>query len=202
MEIVENFRSIIHGLTETNIAETMSQIKNLDMNEDSFECLEYLFSNVVVNPELGLQYSDVCKVMFKGSKDKIMFKVHVEELAKMMVIEYMDEVLSDENECDHFVNSRAISISNFLGGLYSPDIISTNCIKELFEMLMKPNKECKEVLDLFKVLLRSCGHDLNNRAGRMKFLFYNSWMENQFRKSQTDASQKSSSIATEYVIIL
>ena len=191
METDQKFRSIMESLTATNIDEILFQIKILDFNKDTLKCLQYLFSMVEDNTELGRQYSDVCKEMKNGSTDKIMLKMHVEEISKVMVLKYVDERFNNKNDCAESVSSSANGIANFLGGLYSSDILSTDFMKDLFEILMDSQKACEAVLELTKMLLLTCGHDLNNKAGGMKMMIYTEWVENQSNKIQDDAHEKS-----------
>lgn len=156
---------------------------------------------VEVNTELGRQYSEVCKEMNKVSSDNIMFKKHVEDLAKTMVVNCVER-LNNKNDYVKSVNSNAQGIADFLGGLYNTDILSTDLVKDIFEILMDSQKPCEAVLDFTNILLLTCGRDLYNKAGCTKMMIYTEWVENQLNEIQTDTLQISMNLKVKELSLL
>ena len=189
-EIVEKFYSIIKTITATNIDEILPQIKILDFKEDTLECLQHLFSLVEVNTELGRQYSEVCKEMYKVSSHEMMLKMHVVDLAKTTVLNYVEKLKNITDYVKSY-NSSALGIADFLGGLYSTDILSTDFMIDIFEILTDSQKPCEAVLDFTNILLLTCGRDLYDRAGCTKMMVYTDWVEKQLYEIQAYALQES-----------
>ncbi|CAO1384172.1 unnamed protein product [Diamesa hyperborea] len=194
-QTAEKFCSIIGALTDINIDEILPQIQNLDMEKDTLKCLQFLFSMLEVNTKLGKQYSEVCKEMYKMSLDKTMLKMHVEDLAKKMILNYVEELKSIKVK-------SALGIANFLSTLYNTDILSTDFMLDIFEILTDSQKPCEAVLDLINFLLLTCGSVLNMKAESTKIMIYTDWVGKQLNEIHADALQKSINLKVKELSLL